>query len=63
MTLIVGGRYTSANVAIGFDVQVWLNVSRNPYHNPGHFFQQMAPAPIFLLSGWHHRALKTSGGK
>jgi putative membrane protein len=42
--LMVGGMYTYAKVPIGFDVQVWLNLSRNPYDKLGHFFQGLVPA-------------------
>ena len=37
--LMVGGMSTSAPLPIGFDVQQWLNLSRNPYDKLGHFFQ------------------------
>lgn len=42
--LMVGGQYTYAKVPIGFDVQEWLNLSRNPYDKLGHFFQGLVPA-------------------
>lgn len=42
--LIVGGMYTYARVPIGFDVQAWLNLDRNPYDKLGHFFQGLVPA-------------------
>lgn len=42
--LMVGGMYTYAKVPIGFDVQEWLNLSRNPYDKLGHFFQGLVPA-------------------
>lgn len=42
--LMVGGMYTYAKVPIGFDVQAWLNLSRNPYDKLGHFFQGLVPA-------------------
>lgn len=42
--LIVGGMYTYAKVPIGFDVQAWLGLSRNPYDKLGHFFQGLVPA-------------------
>ena len=37
--LMVGGQYTYAKVPIGFEVQEWLGLSRNPYDKLGHFFQ------------------------
>lgn len=42
--LMVGGQYTYAKVPIGFDVQAWFNLSRNPYDKLGHFFQGLVPA-------------------
>ncbi|WP_417641692.1 DUF2238 domain-containing protein [Enterobacter kobei] len=42
--LMVGGMYTYAKVPIGFDVQAWLGLSRNPYDKLGHFFQGLVPA-------------------
>ncbi|WP_110876894.1 DUF2238 domain-containing protein [Franconibacter helveticus] len=42
--LIVGGMYTYARVPIGFEVQAWLNLDRNPYDKLGHFFQGLVPA-------------------
>ncbi|MCE0845507.1 DUF2238 domain-containing protein [Buttiauxella sp. A2-C1_F] len=42
--LMVGGLYTYAKVPIGFDVQEWLGLSRNPYDKVGHFFQGLVPA-------------------
>lgn len=44
--LIIGGMYTYAKVPIGFDVQEWLALSRNPYDKLGHFFQGLVPALI-----------------
>lgn len=35
--LMVGGQYTYAKVPIGFEVQEWLGLSRNPYDKLGHF--------------------------
>ncbi len=42
--LMVGGQYTYAKVPIGFDVQAWFDLSRNPYDKLGHFFQGLVPA-------------------
>ncbi|SQI27747.1 Inner membrane protein yjdF [Salmonella enterica subsp. arizonae] len=41
---MVGGMYTYAKVPIGFEVQEWLELSRNPYDKLGHFFQGLVPA-------------------
>ncbi|PSN07472.1 DUF2238 domain-containing protein [Siccibacter turicensis] len=42
--LIVGGMYTYAKVPVGFEVQSWLGLDRNPYDKLGHFFQGLVPA-------------------
>lgn len=42
--LMVGGMYTYAKVPAGFQVQEWLDLSRNPYDKLGHFFQGLVPA-------------------
>ncbi|WBM71357.1 DUF2238 domain-containing protein [Buttiauxella sp. WJP83] len=42
--LMVGGLYTYAKVPIGFDVQEWFGLSRNPYDKLGHYFQGLVPA-------------------
>ncbi|CAI9392191.1 TPA: DUF2238 domain-containing protein [Citrobacter amalonaticus] len=52
--LMVGGMYTYAKVPIGFEVQDWLGLSRNPYDKLGHFFQGLVPALVareILLRG------------
>jgi putative membrane protein len=41
---MVGGMYTYAKVPVGFQVQEWLDLSRNPYDKLGHFFQGLVPA-------------------
>ncbi len=42
--LMAGGAYTYARVPLGFDVQQWLHLSRNPYDKLGHFAQGFVPA-------------------
>ena len=42
--LIVGGAYTYARVPLGFELQDWLGLARNPYDKIGHFFQGLVPA-------------------
>lgn len=42
--LMVGGMYTYAKVPVGFQVQEWLDLSRNPYDKLGHFFRGLVPA-------------------
>ncbi|WP_421672661.1 DUF2238 domain-containing protein [Raoultella terrigena] len=59
--LMVGGMYTYAKVPIGFDVQAWLNLSRNPYDKLGHFFQGLVPALAareILIRGTYVRGRK-----
>lgn len=44
LILILGGAYTYARVPIGFVVQDWFELARNPYDRFGHFFQGVTPA-------------------
>jgi putative membrane protein len=44
LILIVGGRYTYAQVPLGFWVQDWLDLERNHYDRLGHFAQGFVPA-------------------
>lgn len=46
LVLIVGGTYTYARVPIGFDVQNWFELDRNPYDKLGHLMQGFVPALI-----------------
>ncbi|MCV2502789.1 MAG: DUF2238 domain-containing protein [Neisseriaceae bacterium] len=46
LILIIGGQYSYAHVPLGFEVQEWLGLSRNPYDKLGHFFQVFVPALI-----------------
>lgn len=46
LILILGGAYSYARVPLGFALQDWLHLSRNPYDKIGHFFQGFAPALI-----------------
>lgn len=56
LILIVGGAYTYARVPIGFEVQEWLGLQRNPYDKLGHFAQGFVPAlaarEILLRGAW-----------
>lgn len=59
--LMVGGLYTYAKVPIGFDVQEWFGLSRNPYDKLGHFFQGLVPALVareILVRGGYVRGRK-----
>src|SRR3954463_10429585 len=46
LILILGGAYSYARVPLGFAIQDWLHLSRNPYDKIGHFFQGFVPALI-----------------
>lgn len=54
LILILGGTYTYARVPLGFWVQDWFDLARNPYDKLGHFAQGLVPALIareILLRG------------
>jgi putative membrane protein len=58
VVLMVGGAYTYARVPLGFQLQEWLHLGRNPYDKIGHFFQGLVPALVsreILLRGRHVR--------
>ncbi len=66
LVLMLGGAYTYARVPIGFEVQEWLGMARNPYNRFGHLMQGFVPAIVFremllrlspLRSGWLLSAL------
>lgn len=42
--LMMGGAYTYARVPLGFRLQEWLHLARNPYDRIGHLFQGIVPA-------------------
>lgn len=44
--LMLGGAYTYAQVPIGFTVQDWLGLARNPYDRFGHLMQGFVPAIV-----------------
>jgi putative membrane protein len=44
IVLMVGGAYTYARVPLGFDLQEWLGLARNPYDKIGHFMQGFVPS-------------------
>jgi putative membrane protein len=43
LVLILGGAYTYARVPLGFWLQDWLHLDRNPYDKLGHFMQGLVP--------------------
>jgi len=52
--LMVGGAYTYARVPLGFEMQHWFGLSRNPYDKIGHFAQGFVPVMVareILLRG------------
>ncbi len=46
LVLMLGGAYTYARTPLGFWLQEWLHLERNPYDRIGHFFQGFVPAMI-----------------
>lgn len=46
LVLMLGGMYTYARVPLGFEMQEWLGLDRNPYDKVGHFFQGFVPALV-----------------
>lgn len=46
LVLMLGGAYTYARVPIGFAVQDWFDLARNPYDRFGHFMQGFVPAIV-----------------
>ena len=46
LILILGGAYTYARVPLGFALQDWFDLARNPYDRIGHFFQGATPAIV-----------------
>ena len=46
LVLMLGGAYTYARVPLGFAVQDWFDLPRNPYDRFGHFVQGFVPAIV-----------------
>lgn len=46
LVLMLGGAYSYARVPLGFAVQDWLDLARNPYDRFGHFMQGFVPAIV-----------------
>lgn len=44
--LMLGGAYSYARVPIGFALQEWLGLARNPYDRIGHLMQGFVPAIV-----------------
>jgi len=47
LVLMLGGAYSYARVPIGFVMQDWLGLARNPYDRLGHLVQGFVPAIAF----------------
>ena len=55
--LVVGAHYTYARVPLGFWIQDWLDLSRNPYDRIGHIAQGFIPAILAREILWRKRVL------
>ena len=54
LILMLGGAYTYARVPLGFELQEWFGLQRNPYDKIGHLAQGFVPALAareFLVRG------------
>ncbi len=61
LVLMAGGEYSYARVPLGFYLEHFLNLSRNPYDKIGHFFQGFVPALVareILIRGQYVRGRK-----
>ncbi len=59
--LMLGGAYSYARVPLGFALQDWLQLERNPYDRIGHLFQGFVPAMVareILMRGAYVRGKK-----
>jgi putative membrane protein len=59
--LMLGGAYTYARVPLGFQLQDWLHLSRNPYDRIGHFFQGFVPVIAAREVLLRHRVVRRGG--
>lgn len=57
LVLIEGGTYSYARVPLGFELQEWLGLARNPYDKIGHFFQGLIPALLAREVFIRHRSI------
>ncbi|MCL9981860.1 MAG: DUF2238 domain-containing protein [Erythrobacter sp.] len=59
LVLMLGGAYTYARMPIGFEVQEWFDLARNPYDRFGHLMQGFVPAivlrELLIRGGGLHR--------
>ncbi len=59
--LLAGGHYSFARVPMGYWLQEWLGLDRNPYDRLGHFVQGVVPALLtreILIRGGHVRGAR-----
>lgn len=61
LVLILGGAYTYARVPLGFAIQDWLGMDRNPYDKIGHFMQGLTPAIVARELLVRHRVVLKKG--
>jgi putative membrane protein len=61
MVLMLGGAYSYARVPIGFAVQDWLGLARNPYDRFGHLMQGFVPAIVIREIFVRRGILRTPG--
>lgn len=58
VVLMVGGHYSYARVPLGFAIEDWWHLGRNPYDKIGHFMQGFVPVlvarEIFIRGGYVH---------
>jgi putative membrane protein len=64
LVLILGGAYTYARVPLGFWMQDFMHLGRNPYDKIGHFMQGLVPAMVareILLRGGYLSSRRMAG--
>jgi putative membrane protein len=64
LVLILGGAYTYARVPLGFWMQDFMHLGRNPYDKIGHFMQGLVPALVareILLRGAYLSSRRMAG--
>ena len=56
--LMLGGAYSYARVPLGFALEHWLGLARNPYDRIGHFMQGAVPAIVLREVLLRHSPLR-----
>lgn len=59
--LMLGGAYSYARVPLGFALEQWLGLARNPYDRIGHFMQGFTPAIVLREVLLRHSPLQRGG--